>query len=105
MASQRHNKKESSPKDLFNKTPAKKAIPSGIRAAEGGELAELGPSEDREAPLTRTFMELLFGYLLEDFAAFKQEIAADVKDLKREVFDLGHRVDTLEQTLDAGRKN
>ncbi|KAJ1156697.1 hypothetical protein NDU88_009415 [Pleurodeles waltl] len=37
----------------------------------------------------------------EDFATLKQEIAAEVKDLKRDDADLGQRVDTLEQTHDA----
>ncbi|KAJ1212826.1 hypothetical protein NDU88_000470 [Pleurodeles waltl] len=44
-------------------------------------------------------MEQLFGSLCEDFATLKWEISA-VKDLKREVVDLGQRVDTLEQTRD-----
>ncbi|KAJ1149590.1 hypothetical protein NDU88_002397 [Pleurodeles waltl] len=100
MASQRHNKKEGSLKDLINKTPAKKALPS----AEGGDMIEPGTLGDGEAPLTRTFMEQLFGSLREDFATLKQEIAAEVKELKREVVDLGQRVDTLEQTCDAQEK-
>ncbi|KAJ1138662.1 hypothetical protein NDU88_005043 [Pleurodeles waltl] len=41
--------------------------------------------------------------LCEDFATLKQEIAADVKELKREVVDLG-RVDTLEQKHDAQKE-
>ncbi|KAJ1109632.1 hypothetical protein NDU88_006992 [Pleurodeles waltl] len=104
MASQRHNKKEDSLKDLFNKTPVKKAAPPGVRVAEGGETAEPGPSEGDEAPLSRVFMEQLFGSLREDFTTLKQEITADVKDLKREVVDLGQRVDTLEQTHDTRKE-
>ncbi|KAJ1217415.1 hypothetical protein NDU88_005009 [Pleurodeles waltl] len=63
-------------------------------------MAESSQLEGREAPLTRTFMEQLFGSLHGDFATLKQEIAAEVKDLKREVTDLGQRVDTLQQTHD-----
>ncbi|KAJ1116623.1 hypothetical protein NDU88_004829 [Pleurodeles waltl] len=79
MASQRQNKKEGSLKDLFNKTPAKKALPSGSPVAEGGDMMEPGALGDGEAPLTRTFMEKLFRSLREDFATLKQEIAAEVK--------------------------
>ncbi|KAJ1174535.1 hypothetical protein NDU88_006356 [Pleurodeles waltl] len=63
-------------------------------------MVELGPSEGGGQPLTRIFMEQLFGALREDFATLKQEIAAEVKDLKREVADLGQCVETLEQTHD-----
>ncbi|KAJ1181940.1 hypothetical protein NDU88_007139 [Pleurodeles waltl] len=83
MASQRHSKNEGSLKDLFNKTPAKKTAPPGTLAREGGEMAEPSLSEGREAPFIRTFMEQLFGSLREDFATLRQEIAAEVKDLKR----------------------
>ncbi|KAJ1214282.1 hypothetical protein NDU88_001905 [Pleurodeles waltl] len=58
------------------------------------------PSEGDGAPLTRAFMEQLFGSLREDFAMLKQDIAADIKDLKKEVIDLGQRVDSVEQTQD-----
>ncbi|KAJ1096594.1 hypothetical protein NDU88_001729 [Pleurodeles waltl] len=100
MVSQRHSTKEGSLKDLFNKTPAKKAAQSQTPEVEGRETAGLGSSEGVGEPLTRTFMEQLFKPLCEDFATVKQEIAADIKDLKREVVDLGQRVDTIEQTHD-----
>ncbi|KAJ1171587.1 hypothetical protein NDU88_003448 [Pleurodeles waltl] len=58
----------------------------------------------RKEPLTRAFMEQLFGSLREDFATLKREIAAEIKDLKREVVDLGQRVDTIEQMHDAREK-
>ncbi|KAJ1117693.1 hypothetical protein NDU88_005890 [Pleurodeles waltl] len=101
MASQRHNKKEGSLEDLFNKTLAKKTTPPGVPVMERGETAEPGPSEDGEVPLTRAFMEQLFGSLCEDFATLKQEIVADVKGLKRDVVNLRQCVDMLEQTHDA----
>ncbi|KAJ1081090.1 hypothetical protein NDU88_001274 [Pleurodeles waltl] len=104
MASHIHNKKEGPLKDLFNKTPAKKAYPPGVPSTEGGDMAEPEPLEGREAPLTRSFMEQLFGSLREDFAALKEEITAEVKDLKREVVDLGQRVDTPEQTHDTRKE-
>ncbi|KAJ1117508.1 hypothetical protein NDU88_005707 [Pleurodeles waltl] len=101
MASQRHGKKEGSLKDLFNKTPAKTTVPPGTPVAEGGEVADTSQVGGEEAPLTRTFMEHLFGSLRETFATMKQDIAAEVKDLRREVTDLGQHVDTLEQTHNA----
>ncbi|KAJ1101474.1 hypothetical protein NDU88_006541 [Pleurodeles waltl] len=68
-------------------------------------MTEPGALGDGEAPLTRIFMEQLFGSLWEDFATLKKEIAAEVKDLKGEVVDLGQRVDTLEQTCDTQEDN
>ncbi|KAJ1106602.1 hypothetical protein NDU88_004003 [Pleurodeles waltl] len=56
MASQRHNKKEGSLKDLFNKPPAKKASQSRTQEVKGGEAAGPGPSEGDGEPLMRTFM-------------------------------------------------
>ncbi|KAJ1142747.1 hypothetical protein NDU88_009060 [Pleurodeles waltl] len=63
-------------------------------------MMEPGASGDREAPQTRTFIEQLFGSLRENFANLKQEIAAEVKELKREVVDLG-QIDTLKRTHEA----
>ncbi|KAJ1178067.1 hypothetical protein NDU88_003316 [Pleurodeles waltl] len=56
---------------------------------------------DGDAPLTRYFMEHLFGTLRGDFATLKQEIAAEVKEMKQEVVELGQRIDTVEQTQNA----
>ncbi|KAJ1106501.1 hypothetical protein NDU88_003902 [Pleurodeles waltl] len=97
MTSQRHNMKEGSLKDLFNKTPTKKAPPVDPLATKGGELGDQGTQADGEAPLTSSFMKQLFGSLHGDFASLKQEIASEVKELNREVVDLGQRVATLEQ--------
>ncbi|KAJ1164170.1 hypothetical protein NDU88_004615 [Pleurodeles waltl] len=77
MTSQTHSKKEGSLKDLFNKTPTKKAPPVEPQVTEGGELVDQGMQGDRDAPLTRSFMEQLFGSPHGDFATLKQEIAAE----------------------------
>ncbi|KAJ1082901.1 hypothetical protein NDU88_003062 [Pleurodeles waltl] len=90
-------KKEGYLKDLFAKTPVKKALPGEPPVMEGGDAVDQGVRGDGEAPLTRSFMEQLFGALRGDFATLKQEIAAEVKELKREVVELGQRVDTPEQ--------
>ncbi|KAJ1140488.1 hypothetical protein NDU88_006840 [Pleurodeles waltl] len=78
-----------------------KLINQGPQELEGGDETEPAPSEGDGAPLTRAFMEQLFGSLHEDFAMLKWDIAADIKDLKKEVIDLGQRVDSVEQTQDA----
>ncbi|KAJ1098223.1 hypothetical protein NDU88_003339 [Pleurodeles waltl] len=63
----------------------------------------MGPvsSETDGAPLTRAFMEQLFESLRDDLATLQWEIAADIKDLKRKVIDLGQCWDTVEQAHDA----
>ncbi|KAJ1155429.1 hypothetical protein NDU88_008159 [Pleurodeles waltl] len=101
MASQTHRKKEGSLRDLFAKTPAKRMAQSGPQEPEGDDETGPAPSEVDGAPLTRAFMEQLFGSLREDFAMLKRDIVADIKDLKKEVIDLGQCVDLVEQTQDA----
>ncbi|KAJ1081905.1 hypothetical protein NDU88_002077 [Pleurodeles waltl] len=101
MASQKHSKKEGSLKDLFTKTLAKRLAQSGAPEMECGDVVGPVPSESDRAPLTRAIIEHLFRSLRNDFAPPKREIAADIKDLKREVIDLGQCVDTVEQTYDA----
>ncbi|KAJ1139926.1 hypothetical protein NDU88_006288 [Pleurodeles waltl] len=101
MASQKHSKKERSLKDLFAKTPAKRMAQSGPQEPEGGDETGPAPSEGDGAPLTKAFMEQLFGSLHEDFAELKLDIVAGIKDLKKEVIDLGQWLDLVEQTQDA----
>ncbi|KAJ1124239.1 hypothetical protein NDU88_002700 [Pleurodeles waltl] len=47
--------------------------------------------EDDASPITKAFLERLFGVLRDDFATLKQEIAADVKDLNSEMAEVGQR--------------
>ncbi|KAJ1145072.1 hypothetical protein NDU88_011364 [Pleurodeles waltl] len=93
MVSQKNSKKEGSLKDLFTKPPAKRMAQSGAPETECGNVA----GQCR----WRVFMEQLIRSLREDFATLKRETAADIKDLKREVIDLGQRVEAVEQTHDA----
>ncbi|KAJ1174247.1 hypothetical protein NDU88_006069 [Pleurodeles waltl] len=68
---------------------------------EDGDVGHRWCGGDGVVPLTRSFMEQLFGTLRRDFATLKQEIAAEVKELKQEVVELGQWIDTLEQAQDA----
>ncbi|KAJ1090914.1 hypothetical protein NDU88_004042 [Pleurodeles waltl] len=101
MASQRHSKKEGSLRDLFAKTSAKEIPPGESLLEEGSDTGDQGERVEGEAPLTRFFMEQLFGALRRDFATLKQKIPAEVKELKCEVVELGQQVGPLEQTRDA----
>ncbi|KAJ1151172.1 hypothetical protein NDU88_003959 [Pleurodeles waltl] len=74
---------------------------SGTPEVESGDAAGPLPSESDGAPLMRPFMEELFRSLRDYFATLKQEIAADIKDLKWEMIDLGQRVDMIEQKHNA----
>ncbi|KAJ1104157.1 hypothetical protein NDU88_001572 [Pleurodeles waltl] len=101
MASQCQNKKEGTLEDLFSKTPAKKLDPlqRKLLTAKG---AERGASpEDDAAPITKAFLERLLRVLCDNFATLKQEIAAEVKDLKREMAKVGQRLDPVKRTHDA----
>ncbi|KAJ1092493.1 hypothetical protein NDU88_005603 [Pleurodeles waltl] len=89
------------PRDLFAKTPVKKIPPSESPLEECGDPRDQRERVEGEVPFTRSFMEQLFGALYGDYATLKQEITAEVKELKLEVFELGQRVYTLEQAQDA----
>ncbi|KAJ1147945.1 hypothetical protein NDU88_000786 [Pleurodeles waltl] len=100
MASQRHNKKEVSIKVPFTKTPAKKIDPPQEKATDTGAIEEAKGLDSDNTPITKSLLEQLFGFS-DSFATLKQEIATEIKDLKREVVDLGQRVNALERTHDA----
>ncbi|KAJ1134831.1 hypothetical protein NDU88_001277 [Pleurodeles waltl] len=100
MASQRHTKKEGPLKDSFARTSSKKLDPTTNLVVEGGTVTGQGSSESDNSPITKAFLEQLFGVLRGDFATLKQEIATEVKDLRRDIGDLGHQMDLLERTHD-----
>ncbi|KAJ1092553.1 hypothetical protein NDU88_005663 [Pleurodeles waltl] len=52
-----------------------------------------------DVPVTRALLEKLFTTLRDDIAILKQELAADVKDIRCNMCDLEHRVDSLERVL------
>ncbi|KAJ1205253.1 hypothetical protein NDU88_000688 [Pleurodeles waltl] len=100
MTSQRPNKKEGTLKDLFSKPPGKKMDPQqGAPVVDGGAESGACPDDDT-TPITKAFLEQLFGVLRDDFATLKQEMAADVKDLKMEIAKFGQRMYTVECTHD-----
>ncbi|KAJ1214041.1 hypothetical protein NDU88_001669 [Pleurodeles waltl] len=65
----------------------KKAEPHKDDPCRGTDEATR-PGEEA-APVTRTFLEELFGVRREDFATLKQEIATEVKDLRSYIGNLG----------------
>ncbi|KAJ1105265.1 hypothetical protein NDU88_002673 [Pleurodeles waltl] len=97
---QKQSKKDSSLRDFFTKTPAKKQDPTRELGSDprGGSGDRTG-DEDAN-PVMKAFMEQLFGTLCEDFAPLRQELAITVKELKGAVAELGQREDTVERTCD-----
>ncbi|KAJ1172964.1 hypothetical protein NDU88_004806 [Pleurodeles waltl] len=97
MATQKQNKKDSNLIDLFAKTQAKKQDPTRELGSdpEGGNSD--GTVEEDANPVANVFMEQLFGFLQEDLAALRQELATTVKELKGEGTGLGQRVKTVER--------
>ncbi|KAJ1157315.1 hypothetical protein NDU88_010029 [Pleurodeles waltl] len=101
MASEHHNKKEGSLEDVSSKTMTKKLDPPQVRISDSCEGdCVVGPDDD-STPITKSFLEQVFGVLREDFATLNQEISTDVKYLKREITEFGQQIDTVEQTHDA----
>ncbi|KAJ1083800.1 hypothetical protein NDU88_003955 [Pleurodeles waltl] len=56
---------------------------------------------DDDAPVIRPILESLFGALWDDIASIKQEIATDVKDIRRGVGELDQKVESMEQASDS----
>ncbi|KAJ1082951.1 hypothetical protein NDU88_003112 [Pleurodeles waltl] len=98
MVSQCSTKKDGPLKDLFAKTPVKKADLHKDNPTTTGDM------DEEAAPFTLFFLEQLFGVLRDDFVTLKQEIATEVKDLRRDMGELGHRVDSLEQKHESCEK-
>ncbi|KAJ1210016.1 hypothetical protein NDU88_005384 [Pleurodeles waltl] len=96
MATQKQSKNDSNLRDLFAKTPAKKQDPTRELHSDPGGGSGDGTVEEDANPVTKAFMEQIFGTLRENLAALRQELATTVKELKGEVTELGQRVDTVE---------
>ncbi|KAJ1100935.1 hypothetical protein NDU88_006010 [Pleurodeles waltl] len=101
MTSQRHTKKEGTLKDIFSKAPAKKVDLHKEKTAALGTSEQRVALEGDNAPITLSFFEQIFGVLRDDIATLKQEIVMEVKDLKKDVNDMGQQVDSLKKTHDA----
>lgn len=56
------------------------------------------PSEE---PVTRAFLETLFASLREDLQEVKRDLTAEIKDIRKDVDDIGGRVATLEDRQDS----
>ncbi|KAJ1201669.1 hypothetical protein NDU88_005475 [Pleurodeles waltl] len=50
-----------------------------------------------EGPFTRAFLEGLFTSLREDLQALKRDLLQDLKEVRRELEEVGERVATLEE--------
>ncbi|KAJ1097192.1 hypothetical protein NDU88_002318 [Pleurodeles waltl] len=69
-----------------------------------GATEEAAGLEGEAALVTQDFLEQLFTVIREDLATLKQEIAFEVKELKRDIGELGQRVDSIEQTHNTHEK-
>ncbi|KAJ1130661.1 hypothetical protein NDU88_009011 [Pleurodeles waltl] len=92
-------RKNSSSKNLLTK-PLKKSDQAGDGCTEAPapDTAATRCTQDEDAPITQTFLENFFSILWDDIAALIQELAAGVKDIRRKMGELEHRVDSLEQS-------
>ncbi|KAJ1107693.1 hypothetical protein NDU88_005082 [Pleurodeles waltl] len=94
--------RDNSLKDLFAKTPAKKReLPT---EAPPVRMDEIVSTAEDDAQVTRSILEQYFVVLREYFATLKQTIVSEVKDLRRDVGDLGPRVYLIEQTYDSSEE-
>ncbi|KAJ1165003.1 hypothetical protein NDU88_005433 [Pleurodeles waltl] len=98
MESHRNVNKDGHLKDLFDKTPVKKADSHKDDPTTMGGIDETTRPGEDAAPVAQSFLEQLLGVLREDFATLKQEIATELKNLRKHVGDSGQRVDSLEQS-------
>ncbi|KAJ1109035.1 hypothetical protein NDU88_006404 [Pleurodeles waltl] len=95
-------KKDASLKDLVCKFPAKKGKQYSTALPPRSLMASTSLTDDplAEELVTCTFLETVFRTLREDTEALKREMASDVKDIKKELGDMGQRMDSLERSVD-----
>ncbi|KAJ1210715.1 hypothetical protein NDU88_006077 [Pleurodeles waltl] len=73
-------------------------VPTSEQGSDPGDGSGEGTVDEDANPVTKAFMEQLFGALQEHLAALRKELATTVKGQKGEVTELGQRVDTMECT-------
>ncbi|KAJ1201801.1 hypothetical protein NDU88_005607 [Pleurodeles waltl] len=95
MSSHCCGKREATLKDMFSKPQGKKPDKSMDFTPSPPIPSDAGSYEVDDAPVARSFLEELFSMLRDDLVSLKQDITADVKDLKKDFSKLGQRVDTL----------
>ncbi|KAJ1088334.1 hypothetical protein NDU88_001492 [Pleurodeles waltl] len=102
MVGPRSHKKDASNIDFLMKAPGKGAAQTNDDTQSGKSSAMSNSiiSTDNTEPVTRTFLESLFGALCTDIATLKQDLTRDIKGLTKDVNKLGDLVDTLERTAD-----
>ncbi|KAJ1201211.1 hypothetical protein NDU88_005025 [Pleurodeles waltl] len=88
MATQRPGKREGN----FARTTAKNIRAHRGAAADGGGTSSCELGEEDTTPITKSFMEQLFGVLQEDLATLRQDLVTTIQELKSEVEELGHGV-------------
>ncbi|KAJ1209836.1 hypothetical protein NDU88_005208 [Pleurodeles waltl] len=89
--------KDYSIKDMFAKLVGKKAERT---QKEGQATATPEATLEVDEQVTRVFFERLFTTLRDNIAIFKEELAADVKDIRHNMSDLEQRVDSPERVHD-----
>ncbi|KAJ1187111.1 hypothetical protein NDU88_003890 [Pleurodeles waltl] len=96
-------KKDSMLKDMLSLVAAKKTNPIAEEPTMNHPaVSEAGTGgDDLLALVTRPFIETLFLRLHEDISVFKDEVAVNIKEVKREVLDIGGQVVTQEIGGDA----
>ncbi|KAJ1181086.1 hypothetical protein NDU88_006297 [Pleurodeles waltl] len=96
------SKKDTTVKDMLCKPPLKKAEqrPPTLPRTSPPMLDVEASVLTTEQSVTYTFLETIFGTLSEDIVVLKRHMAADVKDIKWELTEMGQRIDTLETAND-----
>ena len=94
-------KRDANIKDMYV-GPSLHSVSSAGRSLMAVNVVDPPTAQDTmgDTPVTRSFMEDLIDSLKTDIQALREEIAADVKELCREVVDVGNRGASMEDTLD-----
>ncbi|KAJ1212508.1 hypothetical protein NDU88_000163 [Pleurodeles waltl] len=100
MVGPRSHKKVATIRALLMKTPGKKADQpeKATQQVPSSAMGDATRTTHEAEPVTRTFLETLFGALCVDIATLKQDLTKDIKGLTRDMNELGVRVDSLERT-------
>lgn len=84
-------KRDKTIKDLFNKPQLTQQTDAVTQKTETGAIMGTEGGE----PITKAFLESLFGTLQDDIQSLKQEIKAELKEVRRDMEAIGERVGGL----------
>lgn len=74
---------------------------NATRPTQPRTMAAAQKPEDADSPVTRGLLESLFATLTQEFHTMENDIKAELRELRRDIYSVGERVDDLENQTTA----